>query len=68
MITEYKIAEKVCINDEWVEPRFERQVTFEKMDNHVRILLPLDEDEIQYFVELDELKKVGEAMNNELST
>ena len=65
MITEYKIAEKVCINGEWVEPLHERQVTFEKMDNHVRILLP---DNIQYFVELDELKKVVEAMNNELST
>ena len=65
MTTEYKIKEKVCINDEWVEPHFEQHVIFEKMDNHVRILLP---DEIQYFVELDELKKVVEAMNNELST
>ena len=65
MTTEYKIAEKVCINGEWMEPLHERQVTFEKMANHVRILLP---DNIQYFVELDELKKVVEAMNNELST
>ena len=65
MTTEYKIAEKVCINGEWMEPLHERQVTFEKMDNHVKILLP---DNIQYFVELDELKKVVEAMNNELST
>tara|TARA_B100001939_G_C16456282_1_gene411125 strand:+ start:79 stop:282 length:204 start_codon:yes stop_codon:yes gene_type:complete len=66
MITEYKIEQKVNPTTK-IRPTQRRHVgtiTFSKVGDRARILLP---DECEYFMEFDELKRVVEAMTNELS-
>ena len=66
MTTEYKIKEK-CFNphtDEFDERIYNnRNFTFQRIDDHVGLKTG---DEQIYYMEYDELKKVVEAMNNEL--
>jgi len=66
MIIEYKIEEKDDPTKK-IRPTQRRHfgtITFSKVGDRVRILLP---DECEYFMGFDELKSVVEAMTNELS-